>query len=122
MPDRSFMFARRQEPELVELLDEGPSVHPPAGHGLHPRLEHVGVRDQMQLIGESGDAHEHFVGAPLRPRRRGADGDALVGPVVALDGADGEVAPLVQLGGRSRSSRSMRSLRTERLVEHAVSW
>ena len=83
---------------------------------LHARLEDVDVDHQVELVGERRAAGEHLVGAALRPGRRRADRDALVGPVEALDRAARERAPTrpTTAASRARAGRSGRARRAPR--------
>ena len=78
---------RREEADRLHVLGQRPAVHPLAGQGLHARLEHVDVDREVELVRERGRAGQHVVGAALRPGRRRADRDALVGAVEPLDRA-----------------------------------
>ena len=86
---------RREEPDRVHVLDERLAVHAPARDRLHPRLEHVDVDHELELVGKSRAPGEHLVRAALGARRPQSDRDPLVRPVEALDRLAAEPLPLV---------------------------
>ena len=110
--------ARAEKADLVQVGRQALAVHLHPRERLHPRLEHVDVDRQVELVGERGARREHPVRAALRTRRAEADRDPLVGAVVALDGEARERLPL-RPGRQPVGAEALAQLgRDEAEIEH----